>query len=149
MIARAAALLILAGCASGVVTDSRLLPGGPGAAISVDVNDVENPSMPADDEGFHNYVIHVEVSNNSDQVQSVRQIRISQLSGNYALTMDTSVRDFDEMIDPGKDHEFAVPARARLAQTVQEQKSNRMGFRAVVTLATGDAYEYDFEGPVR
>ena len=148
MFGRPALLLILAGCASGVSTDSRILAGAPGAPISVDVDDVENSSMPADNAGSRNYVIHVEVSNDSNQVQSVRQIRIVQLFGNYSLMMDTAVRDFDEMIDPGKDHEFAVPVQARPVKSIQGQNSNRMGFRVVVTLATGDAYDYDFEGPV-
>jgi len=149
LIARLAALLILAGCASGVQTDSRMLEGGPGAAITVEVADVENPSMPVDEQGTRDYVIHIEVSNNSDIVQTVRQITVDQLPGDYALQLDRASRALDEMIDSGKDHEFAVRVQGRPPRSVRAQNTNRIGFRVTVTLSNGDSYYYAFEGPVR
>ena len=138
-------LLVLAGCASGGDTNSA---AGPGAAITVEVVDVENPSNPGDTPDARIYVIHVEVSNNSNRVQSVRQIVVDQVPGTYALEIDRTVRTFDEMIDPGKDHEFPITVQGRPSRSVRGQNSSRVGFRVAVTLANGEFYYYTFEGPI-
>jgi hypothetical protein len=143
--ARAAVLLILIGCVSGGDPNSA---GRPGAAITVDVVDLENPSMPVDTQGSRNYIIHVEVSNNSDQVQTVRQIVVDQIPGDYAVEIDSSVRAFDEMIDPGKDHEFPITVQGRPTRSVRGQNTGNIGFRVGVTLANRDFYYYTFKGSV-
>lgn len=143
MIPRIALLLILAGCASGDRNSA-----GPGAAITVEVVDVENPSNPGDTPDARFYVIHVEVSNNSDRVQSVRQIVVDQVSGNYAIQIERAVKTFDEMIDPGKDHDFPITVQGRPKGLVRGQNNGVMGFRVAVTLANGEFYYYTFEGPV-
>ena len=140
---------MFAGCSSGVPLNSPTIEGGPGEPITVEVVGVDNASMPVDAQGSRNYVIHVEVSNNSRQPETVRQITVDQTAGDYALVLDRAVGQFDETIDPGKDHEFTVTVTGRAASSVRAQASNRIGFRVIVTLANRDSYGYAFEGPVR
>jgi hypothetical protein len=126
-----------------------MIEGGPGAAITVEVVDVENPSMPVDNADTRDYVIHIEVSNNSENVQTVRQISVEQLPGDYALQLDRTSRAFDEMIDSGKEHEFTVRLQGQPVRSIRAQSTNKVGFRVTVTLANGDSYFYAFEGPVQ
>ncbi len=143
-----AAMLMLAGCASsdGIIQNKIL--GGPGQDISVGIIEVETPLNTMDLEGTRQYTVHLEVMNMTDVPLTVDKIMISDSPGGSAFVIQGTVRTFNEMVDPGKEHVFLMPLRGRLVRKYHSDESRNVEFTVVVGLTNGDYYEYTFQGPV-
>ena len=141
-------LLLIAACTSSSGLQNNLIEGGPGQAITVEINAVDNSSALRDPDKSRQYSIEVEVGNSSDTVVTVTQISITT-DGSGAFQVYPTVRRFNELIDPRKDHLFQIDLRGRLVRPFAPNEAHTVVLRVIVTLSNGDAYAYSFEGPVR
>src|SRR6476620_1603000 len=146
MVALVVSLLVACGSSSAGLV-SQVVEGGPGQPITVDITGAENQTFP-DREGWRQYELHVEVSNLSDVPQTVTRISITS-EGSGAFQVQSASQKFNEMIDPGRDHEFPLFVTGRLAHPFGITERRVVLLRVIVALANGDQYYYTFEGPVR
>ncbi len=148
---RALALtLVLAACSSTNDLETRIIDGGPGQPITVDIAFVYDANVIEDREGSRQYVVQVEVGNSSDTLLTVTQISI-RTDGGGAFQVYPTIRKFNELIGPGKDHLFDVPVSGRLVRPWNAglHEPHSVVLRVMVSLSNGDTYAYAFEGPVR
>jgi hypothetical protein len=138
---------LIAGCGSSSGLSSQVVEGGPGDPISVEVVGAESGQL-ADRDGTRQYVLQIEVSNNSDVPETVTRISITDMT-HGAFQVQPSSQAFNEMIDPGKDHQFDMRLDGKLERNFRANEARVVRMRVVVTLANGDSYFYTFEGPVR
>ena len=138
---------LMAGCPSSSGLISQSVEGGPGQAISVSILGAESDQL-ADRDGTRQYILQVEVSNNSDVPETVTSISIRD-SGGTAFQIQPATQTFNEMIDPGKDHQFDMRVYGKLVRNFRPNEPKVVLLRTVVSLANGDSYFYTFEGPVR
>ncbi|MGZ8853534.1 MAG: hypothetical protein ACXW2X_09060 [Thermoanaerobaculia bacterium] len=139
--------LLIGGCGSSSGLISQSVEGGPGQPISVSILGAESNQL-ADRDGARQYILQVEVSNNSDVPETVTRISISD-SGASAFQIQPASQTFNEMIDPGKEHQFDIRVYGKLVRTFRLNEPKVVLLRTVVNLANGDSYFYTFEGPVR
>ncbi|HEY3052075.1 MAG TPA: hypothetical protein VGK04_01665 [Thermoanaerobaculia bacterium] len=125
---------------------SQAVEGGPGQPISVAIGATTGVST--DREGTREYVLQVEVSNNSDVPVTVTRISV-MTAGNGAFQVQPASRTFNEMIDPGKDHQFDIGVPGRLVRAYRKGEAQVVDLRVIVDLSNGDSYFYTFEVPVR
>lgn len=149
-VAFAAILLsaLLSGCASSGGFDSHVIEGGPGQPIEVSISGVDNSVITPDADGSRQYTVQVEVGNSANYPVTVTQISI-RTSGSGAFQVYPTSRKFNEMIDPLKDHLFELVLRGRRVRSFAPYEARTVTLSVVVTLANGDSYAYEFEGPVR
>lgn len=145
-----ALFLILTACSSTNDLETRIVEGGPGQPITVGIAFVDNSNAIVDREGSRQYVVQVEVGNSIDTLLTVTQISI-RTDGSGAFQVYPTVRKFNELIDPGKDHLFDVPVSGRLVRpwNFDLHEPHAVVLRVMVSLSNGDTYAYAFEGPVR
>jgi len=141
-------MLLLVACSSGGVVQNYIT-GGPGQDIAVGIVDVEMELAPIDSEGTQQYTVHIEVTNMADVPLTVEQIRMSPSDSVGAFRIESSVRSFNDMIDPGKEQVFQMPLRGRIIRQFHDNERRVVEFKVIVSLTNGDTYEYFFEGPVR
>lgn len=139
--------ILIASCGSSSGLISQSVEGGPGQPISVSIVGAESDQL-GDREGTRQYVLQVEVSNNSDVPETVTRISISD-SSDSAFQIQPASQTFNEMIDPGKEHQFDLRVYGKLARNFRANEPKVVLLRTVVNLANGDSYFYTFEGPVR
>ncbi len=139
---------VLAGCASTGGFDSRVIEGGPGQPIEVSISGVDNAVITPDADGSRQYTVEVEVGNSENYPVTVTQISI-RTSGNGAFQLSPTSRKFNEMIDPLKNHLFELVLRGRKVRSFAPNEAHNVTLSVMVTLANGDTYAYEFEGPVR
>ena len=143
------ALLLLASCASsGTGVDAKVIEGGPGQEIGVSINGVDNSVVTPDPDGSRQYSVEVEVSNNENYPITVTQISI-RTSGSGPFQVSPTSRRVNEIIDPLKDHLFEIVLRGRKVRNFAPGEARTVTLSVLVTLATGETYSYEFEGPVR
>jgi hypothetical protein len=146
------ALLLSAACSSGGnFVDQRSFDCAPGADISIAAG--MNPTRMGPTEAFDDELtLQVEVGNNSNREVIVRSIRVEQ-SGREESTpyvVDSSFRQFDQVIEAGDDHLFELPmlGRGRRQTTVNRNVTERGVVLSVrVSLANGDHYRCLFQVP--
>ena len=141
-------VLMLGGCANNMGIVSDAIEGGPGQDISVGVVGLESSEL-GRFRGTRDYVMQVEVSNNSDHPVTVTGITIRPTSMGQAFRLDNASATFNEMIDPGDEHLFDVRLQGTLERDFQPHERRTVAFRVTVSLANGQVYFYTFEGPVR
>lgn len=139
--------LLIAGCGSSSGLISQSVEGGPGQPISVSILGAESDQL-GDRDGTRQYILQVEVSNNSDVPVTVTRISISA-TGASAFQIQPASQTFNEMIDPGKEHQFDIRVYGKLVRNFRLNEPKVVLLRTVVNLANGDSYFYTFEGPVR
>ena len=142
------ALLMLAGCSNNMGIVSNAIEGGPGQDISVAVAGLESSDF-GRFRGPRDYVMQVEVSNNSDHAVTVTSINIRPTSSDQAFRLENANATFNEMIDPGHDHLFDVRLHGMLERDFRPHEKRIVSFRVTVSLANGEMYFYTFEGPIR
>lgn len=98
--------LLIARCGSSSGLISQSVEGGPGQPISVSILGAESDQL-GDRDGTRQYILQVEVSNNSDVPVTVTRISISA-TGASAFQIQPASQTFNEMIDPGKEHQFDI-----------------------------------------
>jgi hypothetical protein len=143
------AVLLLFGCSSNMGIVSDAIEGGPGQDISVAVAGLESSDLGRGFRGRRDYVMQVEVSNNSDHAVTVTRIIIRPTSMGQAFRIDDANATFNEMIDPGEDHIFDVRLQGTLERDFRPEERRTVSFRVTVSLSNGERYFYTFEGPVR
>jgi len=141
-------LLLIAACASSSGLENNLIEGGPGQAITVEINAVDNSNTLRDPDKSRQYAIEVEVGNSSDTLVTVTQISITT-DGSGAFQVYPTVKRFNELIDPHKAPLFRIDLRGRLMRPFAMNEAHTVVLRVIATLSNGDAYAYSFEGPVR
>jgi hypothetical protein len=139
--------ILIAGCGSSSGLISQAVEGGPGQPISVSIIGAESEQL-ADHEGMRQYILQVEVSNDSDVPVTVTRISIGD-NGVSAFAVRQVTYAFNEMIDPGKDHQFDIRVYGKLIRNFRLEEPKAVLLRTVVSLTNGDSYFYTFEGPVR
>ena len=144
----ATALMLVAGCSNNMGIVSDAIEGGPGQDISVAVAGLESSEL-GRFRGPRDYVMQVEVSNNSDHPVTVTGINIRPTSMGQAFRLENASATFNEMIDPGEEHLFDVRLQGTRDREFQPDERRVVAFRVTVSLASGEVYFYTFEGPVR
>lgn len=139
--------LLIAGCGSSSGLISQSVEGGPGQPISVSILGAESDQL-GDRDGTRQYILQVEVSNNSDVPVTVTRISISD-NGASAFQIQPASQTFNEMIDSGKEHQFDIRVYGKRVRNFRPNEPKAVLLRTVVSLANGDSYFYTFEGPVR
>ena len=143
------ALLLLTACASsGIGVAPGVIEGGPGQEIEVSINSVDNSVLTPDADGSRKYTVEVEVSNSENYAITVTQISI-RTSGGGAFQVYPTSSKVNEMIDPLKDHLFEIVLRGRKVRNFAPSEARTVTLSVLVTLATGETYSYEFEGPVK
>lgn len=145
--------LLLAACASkdaGVI--HQAIPGGPGDPIEVRLGHPSSgrPTSRMDMQlpGGQELPLIIEVSNNSDVDVVVEQVSVVQSSTEAWFRVDPLFRKVKELIEPGQEKTFDLPARGRQARLPREGERNVVEVRVVVELQSGDSYYYEFEVPI-
>jgi hypothetical protein len=146
-------VLLLAACASndaGVI--HQAVPGGPGDPIEVRLG---NPGggrgsslYGMQQPGGQDLPLIIEVSNNSDVDVVVEQVSVVQSSMDAWFRIDPLFRKVKELIEPGQEKTFDLPARGHQARLPREGERNVVEVRVVVELQSGDSYYYEFEVPI-
>jgi hypothetical protein len=140
------ALLLLAACASPTaVIDKRSFQCGPGQDIEIRAV-LTHPA--AAREAGEPLKYQVEISNNSHNDVTVTYVRIQPRREDLDRLDESVSRYFDQLIPPGKDHLFELPAIEAWVQSpelAQKLGERRVRFAARVSLANGDSYQCDFE----
>ena len=143
-----ASTLLFAACASSSGLQTNVIEGGPGQAITVDISIADNSVSLPDPDKSRQYTLAVEVGNSSGARITVTQISI-ETEGSGAFQVYPAVHHFNELIDPGKDHEFEMVVRGRSVRPFGPSESHSVVLRVIVSLSNGDAYAYTWEGPVK
>ena len=138
--------LLIASCGSSSGLISQSVEGGPGQPITVSILGAE-PDQLVDRDGARQYILQVEVNNNSDVPVTVTRISIGD-NGASAFQIQPASQTFNEMIDPGKDHQFDIRVYGKLVRNFRPSEPKVVLLRTVVDLANGDSYFYTFEGPL-
>lgn len=148
----ALALFLLSACSSGGnFIDQRALDCGPGADLSILIG--MNATHVGSTEAFDDELtLQVEIGNNSNRTVTVRSIRVEQ-SGRTDSTpyvVDSSFREFDQVIEPGDDHLFELPMFGRgrrRAPVSRNEPQSGVVLSVRVSLANGDHYPCRFQLP--
>ncbi|HEV7922056.1 MAG TPA: hypothetical protein VGR02_14815 [Thermoanaerobaculia bacterium] len=145
--------LLLAACASqdaGVL--HQAIPGGPGDPIEVRMG---NPNggrsgsvFGIQQPGGQELPLVIEISNNSDGDVVIEQVSVAQNATDSPFQLDPLFRRVKELIEPGKEKIFDLPARGRQLRLPREGERNVVEVRVVVELQSGDSYYYEFEVPI-
>src|SRR5688500_8547378 len=126
-----ALVLWLAGCSSMDGPDNAI-EGGPGQDIGVAIAGLDSSEIPLGLKGARNYMLQVEVSNNSDHPVTVSRITIRPSAMGQAFRLEDASAGFNEMIDPGKDHIFDVRLEGVLTRDFHPHESRTVAFRVTV-----------------
>jgi hypothetical protein len=146
------AVLLLIGCASqdaGVLHQS--IPGGPGDPIEVRMGNSGSGGINAlgiQQPGGQELPFVIEISNNSDADVVVEQISVVQMSNDSPFRLEPVFRKVRELIEPGKEKTFDLPARGSQGRMPREGERNVVEVKVVVELQSGDSYYYLFEVPI-
>ncbi|HEU4521855.1 MAG TPA: hypothetical protein VFT12_07625 [Thermoanaerobaculia bacterium] len=141
-------MALFMGCASSSLPVNAI-EGGPGQDISVALAGIEESDLPLDSGGSRNYLVQLEVSNNSNRPITVTRIGVAPPESSRAFQLSASSATFNEMIDPGEDHIFDVRMQGVLVRNFRPEESRRVEFRVLVGLSNEETYFYTFEAPVR
>jgi hypothetical protein len=141
-------LLLATACASSptAVMDERVLECAPGADISVQVGlDLPNARLETRDDSLK---VLVEVSNNSDDEITVKDIGVEQVTNEADVyRVDSGRRTFNVAVAEGDDHVFELPLLGRTLPRAFSNPSSiggEVSLRVVTTLSNGDSYRCYF-----
>jgi hypothetical protein len=146
------AVMLLAACASqnaGVM--HHAVPGGPGDPIEVRMGNAGGGSVSVfgiQQPGGQELQFVIEISNNSDGDVVVDQVSVVQVTTDAPFQLDPVFRKVKELIEPGKEKTFDLPARGRQVRMPREGERNVVAVKVVVELQSGDSYYYEFEIPI-
>lgn len=141
------AIAFLTACASSTdVIDSRLFNCDAGQDIEVQAGiggDRTTLHMDGTEDQFE---ILVEVANNSHEDVTVKSVKVDQHTPDVAAyRIDNSWRNFDQLVEEGKDHVFRLPTRGRVQrQSMRDVTGQGIELDVTVALTNGDSYRCQF-----
>lgn len=140
------AIALLVSCSSGSdLIDSRTLRCGPGEALEIAAG-IDAREL-SDDPIDQRFDLIVEVSNNSHEDVTVTSIRVEQpLHENARFIIENSYRQFDQVIEEGKDHTFRLPMIGRGVglRGTRTPTAHAFELNVTVVLSNGDSYRCPF-----
>lgn len=140
--------LVASACASSptAVIDQRVLKCGPGAAISLQAG--LNGSGARLEQADDQLTLVVEVSNDSDDEVTVKDIRFEQTSTeNARYVLSPERRAFNRAVAEGDEELFEIPVTGRARRNAFSDPSRGSGeveIAVVTTLTNGDSYRCYF-----
>jgi hypothetical protein len=151
MMRKIALLLVVffVACSSTPGIEKRTFEGGPGQPIEVELVGASQPMLmsPRDTDTPQQINFQFLVSNNSDEILTVKRIQVYQ-HGSAPIQLESGQGGFDTSIDPGHDSTFTVYATAKQLRPARQGDAPEITIRVDVALTNGDSYVYDFAVPI-